>query len=363
MEIKEGFTFDDLLLVPKYSEIESRSDVDLSVSLPKGIMLPCPIVSANMATVTGKKMAKCLAEQGGMALVHRFMSLEEQLDLVSSFAKMARIGTPEYLEHIGFSVGVKKDDYQNVRSLIARGAKIICIDIAHGHSKLCVDMCQFIAKEFPQVLLIAGNVCTAKGAKRLWRAGADLVKCNVGAGSLCTTRIETGNGVPQLTALMDVAEAKKELTTGMEYLDHMSGHMRQSEGEITRPIGIIADGGCSKNGDLVKSLCFADLVMTGNLLAGTSETPGEIIEMDGERYKRYVGSSTHKTNHIEGVEALVKVKGSTSSILQGMMEAISSGCSYQGVSNLTDLKKDPQFIRITNAGLKESHPHDVIIKG
>lgn len=361
IKIKDGFTFDDLLLVPKYSEIESRSQIDLSVSLSKGVKLKLPIVSANMATITNKEMAICMAGQGGMALVHRFMPIGEQLVLVCGFKKNSN--SIDLLNYIGFSIGVKKEDYQFADELIKFGARIICIDIAHGDSKLCVNMCKYISEEYPNVLLIAGNVCTADGAKRLWRAGADLVKVNVGAGSLCTTRIETGNGVPQLTALMAVAEAKKELIEDYddyEYIGQIEKKIKR-RAEITRPIGIIADGGCKTNGDIVKSLVFADVVMTGNMLAGTLETPGEVIETNGVKYKRYVGSSTHKTNHIEGVEALVKVKGSAKDVLQKMQEAISSGCSYQGVFNLIDLKKEPQFVRITNAGLKESHAHDVLV--
>jgi IMP dehydrogenase len=360
MEIREGLTFDDLLLIPKYSEVESRSNVDLSVQLPKKFKLSLPIISANMATITGREMALTMAERGAMAIVHRFMPMEEQLDMISYFA---RLTLRAYLHHIGFSVGVKEYEYRNVERLIDAGARIICIDIAHGDSKLCVDMCKFIANKFPEVLLIAGNVCTKEGAKRLWRAGADLIKCNVGAGSLCTTRIETGSGVPQLTALMDVADAKKELTVNYddyEYIGQLEKHVVR-KAEITRPIGIIADGGCSKNGDLVKSLCFADVVMTGNMLAGAKETPGEVIKINSKEYKRYVGSSTHKTNHIEGVEALVEVKEDVPHILQKMREAISSGCSYQGVSNLDDLKKDPKFVRISNSGLIESNIHNVQI--
>jgi len=362
MQIREALTYDDVLLQPKYSEIKSRSEVDLSVKLPKGIELANPIIPANMATVTGKVMAKCIADMGGLAIVHRFMPIEDQLEMINDFELMTEEGTVDYLRHIGFSVGVKEEDYVNVKDLITLGAHIICIDVAHGDSKLCVDMCQYISKEFPEVLLIAGNVATGEGAKRLWRAGADLVKIGVGSGSLCTTRIETGNGVPQLTALIDVAKTKKELVEDYDDCKYI-GKIKKNA-EITRPIGIISDGGASHNGDLVKALCFADMVMAGNIFAGCTETPGEIIELDGVRYKSYVGSSTHKTSHIEGVQALMRTKGSAKEIMRKLLEGVRSGCSYQGVSNLVDLKKDPHFVKITNAGLKESHPHDThIIKG
>jgi IMP dehydrogenase/GMP reductase len=225
-----------------------------------------------------------------------------------------------------------------------------------------------ISNKYPQILLIAGNVATGSAAKRLWQVGADIVKVGVGPGSLCTTRIETGNGVPQLTALMDVYTAKKDLekelynktakkTNNIEWLT--TDQLAQSNIIKIRKLMIMADGGIKSAGDIVKALCFADLVMIGNMFAGTEESPGTTIIRDGIAYKEYVGSSTHKTNHIEGVEAIVPYKGKFTDILTKILEGIKSGCSYQGVSSLLELREDPQFIRITNAGLKESNHHDV----
>jgi IMP dehydrogenase len=229
-------------------------------------------------------------------------------------------------------------------------------------------MCLYISNKYPQILLIAGNVATGSAAKRLWQVGADIVKVGVGPGSLCTTRIETGNGVPQLTALMDVYTAKKDLekelynktakkTNNIEWLT--TDQLAQSNIIKIRKLMIMADGGIKSAGDIVKALCFADLVMIGNMFAGTEESPGTTIIRDGIAYKEYVGSSTHKTNHIEGVEAIVPYKGKFTDILTKILEGIKSGCSYQGVSSLLELREDPQFIRITNAGLKESNHHDV----
>jgi len=340
LNVVDGLTFDDVLLVPKHSEIKSRSEVDLSVELSRGVKLMHPIIPANMKTISGIEMCQCISETGGMAILHRFMHIEEQL------AAVKKLASP----YVGVSVGVKPIDYENVDLLYKAGARIFCIDIAHGNSKMCVDMTQFIAK-YPEVFLIAGNVATANGAKALWLAGADCVKVGIGPGSLCSTRIETGNGVPQLTALSDVADVKNELTSANLF------HPRAPI--ITKPIFIIADGGIKNSGDACKSLCFADMVMIGNLFAGCVEAPGDTMIIDGKQFKRYDGSSTHKTNHIEGITSLVPSKGKASNIIEKLCEGIKSGCSYQGVNNLINLKKDPKFVRITNAGLVESHPKEI----
>ena len=210
----------------------------------------------------------------------------------------------------------------------------------------------------------------ADGAERLWYAGADIVKVGIGPGSLCTTRIETGNGIPQLTALIDIANRKAWITNpnATEFISNIKEggikKMMEDEfkGTITRPIYTIADGGIKSAGDIVKALCFSDMVMAGNLFAGCNEAPGTIINIGGRTYKEYVGSSTHKGNHVEGVAAMVDCKGPYSNILTKLTEGLRSGCSYQGAHNLDELRKNPQFIKISSAGLRESHPHDVTIK-
>lgn len=352
--IHEGLTFDDVLLVPQHSEIGSRSSVDISFKFHKpgiNIELENPIIPANMATVTGYDMAEAVYKSKGMALVHRFMDVESQagtlLDLQHHYGSTV-------FNHVGLSVGVKEEDKPAIDCFAKIGTKILCIDIAHGDSQQCVEMTQWISKKYPEILLIAGNVATGEGARRLWKAGADIVKVGVGPGSLCTTRIETGNGVPQLTALMNVAAVQAEL------MELEKSKYRNPIWKKTYPF--IADGGIKNVGDIVKALCFADLVMVGNMFAGCDETPGKVLIKDGMSVKEYVGSSTHKANHIEGVAALVPYKGKYSDILVKMLEGLRSGCSYQGVENLVDLKDNPVFIRITPAGLRESHPHDVITK-
>lgn len=354
MEFKTGLSYDDVLLVPQYSDINSRSSVDLTVKLPKGIIIRNPIIPANMKTVTGLEMAEAIYRMGGMAILHRFMSFEEQLaavDKLHSLDNYNKSGEHEYpFNYVGVSIGVQEQDKKNLEQFVeVKGINIICIDIAHGDSKMCVDMCKWIAEKYPRCLLIAGNVATGSGAQRLWEAGADVVKVGIGPGSLCTTRIETAAGAPQLSAIMEVAEKKQMLLT--------SG----IGGFENREIAFIADGGIKNAGDIVKALCFADMVMAGNVFAGCEETPGTTLTIDGKQYKEYVGSSTHKGTHVEGVAALVSVKSSVKAVMTRLLEGIRSGCSYQGSSNLNELKDSPTFIKMTASGLRESHPHDVIL--
>lgn len=344
--IREGLTFDDVLLVPQHSTIGSRADVDISVKWGS-LIYDHPIIPANMKTVTGGTMAARIADSNGLAILHRFMSLEEQLktsiDLIKTYNA----------KNIGVSIGVKPNDKEAVARFAGAGVKILCIDIAHGDSNQCADMVSWIKENHRELFVIAGNVATGEGAIRLWKAGANVVKVGVGPGSLCTTRVETGNGVPQLTALMDVAEARERIITFYRAKDELG---------TRRQFPFISDGGIKNAGDVVKALCFADMVMIGNMFAGCEETPGHVINIDGRPYKEYVGSSTHKTNHIEGVAAIVPYKGTVDNVMTKILEGLRSGCSYQGASNLTELKDNPIFIRITNAGLKESHPHDVIVR-
>lgn len=341
LNITEGLSYDDVLLIPQYSEIETRSPerVSLSIKLPKiGTELKHPIIPANMKTVFGEEMAEAVYLSGGFGFLHRFMPIEGQLYIGSGLK--GKFGW-DIFNYIGFSVGVKKEDYENVTKIVESGAKIICIDIAHGDSKLCVDMCKFISTKYTEVLLVAGNVCTKGGAKRLWEAGADIIKAGVGCGALCSTRIQTGNGVPQITTLNNIS--------------HMRNLCVQFKDKL-----IIADGGVKDSGDCTKALVFADLVMAGNLFAGTEEAPGTKITKDGILYKEYAGSSTHKSSHIEGVTTFVPYKGMYANVLDKLLQGIRSGCSYQGVDNLTDLKENPQFVKISSAGYRESIPHGAL---
>lgn len=339
---KKGFSYDDVLMKPRESNIRSRSQVSLAVKLSKGISLGNPFIPANMKTVMNKNIISIMSQNHGMTLMHRFESKEEQLKTAQYIVEQG------YENYAGMSIGVKPSDYKMVEEFAKIGIKIICIDIAHGHSVSCLEMCEFISKNYPDVLLIAGNVATGEGARSLWLAGADVVKCGIGAGSICLTRIETGSGSPQLTAIMDAWEEKKKL---------------EASSKFNKEIFLIADGGLTNTGNCAKALAFSDMVMAGNLFAATDESPGEIVELDGIRYKHYDGSSTHKDTHVEGVRALKECKGPMQNVLDRMKQGVSSALSYQGVDNLTEFKKVVEFIEVSPIAQRENGAHDVRVVG
>lgn len=331
-----GYTFDDVLLIPKHSDVGSRDlDIDLSVKLPRGLSLKIPLVSANMKTVTGVKMAVTISNLGGLPILHRF---DEYPVLISNFEKSLKNSTGL----IGASVGIKDADVDLTSKLYNAGCRVICVDVAHGDHSRVFDFIANIRAKYSNLLIIAGNVVTESGASGLWDAGADIIKIGVGPGSLCTTRVETGNGYPQLSALHNVSYGY--------YLPR---------DDNSYPM-FIADGGIRSGGDCVKALVFADLVMIGNLFAGTDEAPGEVISgVNFKKYKVYEGSSTHKQKHVEGVVAQVPYKGPVIRQVTKLLDGITSGCSYQGSHNLKELKEDPKFVIVSNSGLRESHPHSV----
>lgn len=334
MKATTGYTFDDVLLVPKHSKINSRSEIDLSVKFPKGLKLRLPLVSANMKSVTGVTMARTVARLGGLALLHRFDDYEQ---VVQSFCEA---NIPEItFGAVGASVGIHEWDFKLAKKLYKVGCRVLCVDVAHGDHTNVVSFVKNLREKYDDLMIIAGNVATLSGAQNLWNVGADVIKVGVGSGSTCTTRIETGNGYPQLSALDNICNGEFDETQ-------------------SSPI-FIADGGIRSAGDCVKSLCFADLVMVGNLFAGTDEAPGHIITFSGKSYKQYAGSSTHKTQHVEGVAGLVPYRGSVEDVIKHLEAGIRSGCSYQGVNKVRDLQIDPEFVIISNSGLKESHPHDI----
>ena len=332
---RQTYTFDDVLIVPQYSELGSRSEVDMSVSFSKGLKFSIPVVPANMKTIVNENVAREFYKLKGLCLLHRFMSIGEQIEILANL----RNDYADVFNYVGVSVGIKKEDYNNIDRFVALGVKIICVDVAHGDSLKCGEIVNYISTKYPKVFLIAGNVATADGAIHLWAAGADACKVGIGAGSICQTRVEAGVGMPQLSAIMEVYAVCKL-------------------GKF-----IIADGGCSKIGDIVKSLCFSDLVMCGNLFAGSSDSVGDIIEISGKRYKRYDGSSTHKSDHIEGVKALVEVKPSIQNIVKKMSDGISSGCSYVGARNLAELRNKAKFVQISSNATIENGAHDVVLIG
>ena len=475
MSIREGVTFDDVLLVPKFSDISSRTQTDLSTKLSKNITLNIPLISANMDTVTESTMAVTMARQGGIGIIHRFLTIQEQanqvlkvkrsgsvmienpyqisqdetistaLDImtekevsgllvVDSESKLVGILTErdvlfESLDStklvrelmtkdvitskpsinvdeakdilknnrieklplvdddqkihglyttqdilntenypiashdskgrplVGAAVGVKGDFLERTEALLEAGTDAIVVDIAHGHSENAISTVKNIKKAFPDCELIAGNVATAQGVEDLVKAGVDAVKVGVGSGSICITRVITGSGVPQLTAVLDCAEIGKKYD-----------------------IPIISDGGTRTSGDATKALAAgASSVMLGSMLGGTDESPGSTISKNGKRYKIYRGMASlaaargrksKETGLIdlgddlndyvaEGVEAFVPYKGSVTDILTQITGGIRSGLSYCGGHTIEQMQENAEFIKMSGAGFAESKPHDV----
>lgn len=360
--IKEAYTFDDLLLVPAMSEVVPK-DVSLKVKLTDKITLNIPIVSAAMDTVTEDKMASAMAKLGGLGFIHKNMTIDEQATMIKN-VKDAKVETDDVDANfdvngkliVGAAVGVGVDTMDRVAALVEAGVDIITVDSAHGHSKGVIETVKKIRGQYPELDIVGGNVVTAQGATDLIYAGANVIKVGVGPGSICTTRVVSGVGVPQLSAVNDVYEIAKQYN-----------------------VGVIADGGIKLSGDIVKAIgAGADCVMLGGLLAGTEESPGDIIEVYGKRVKNYVGMGSltamqrgssdryfqggiKELNKLvpEGIEATVPYKGSIQDVIYQMSGGLRSGMGYCGCATVLEMHQKAQFVKITGSGLKESHPHDV----
>jgi IMP dehydrogenase len=363
---KEGLTFDDVLLIPAESHV-LPNEVDLHTQLAPNIKLNIPIISAGMDTVTEGAMAIAISLQGGLGVIHKNMSITAQASEVANVKNVvvpnnftkAAIDQNNHLL-VAAAVGVTSDTFERATALLENGADAIVIDTAHGHSAGVLRKIKEIREHFPQATLIAGNIATGDAARSLFDAGVDVVKVGIGPGSICTTRVVAGVGIPQITAIYDAATATRE---------------------YHKPI--IADGGMQYSGDIVKALAAGGhAVMLGSMLSGTTEAPGEIFESNGQKYKAYRGMGSvsamaqshgssdryfqggvNEANKLvpEGVEARVAYKGDVSDIIFQILGGLRSGMGYVGAASITDLRENSQFIRITNAGLRESHPHDVQI--
>ena len=360
--IKEAYTFDDLLLVPAMSQVVP-AEVELKTRLTEKITLNIPLVSAAMDTVTESEMAIMVAKLGGMGFVHKNMPIEDQAEMIAKVK--AAVIEDEFKEAsvdqdgklvVGAAVGVGQASLDRVSALVAAGVDIVAVDSAHGHSQGVLDTVKLIRKEFPELDIVGGNVVTAQAATDLIYAGANVIKVGVGPGSICTTRVVSGVGVPQLTAVNDVYQVAKQYN-----------------------VGVIADGGIKLSGDIAKALAAgADCVMLGGLLAGSEETPGEVIEVFGKKVKAYVGMGSlsamkrgssdryfqggvSELNKLvpEGIEATVPYKGSIRDVVYQMMGGVRSGMGYCGCASIEDMHSKAQFVKITGNGLTESHPHDV----
>lgn len=361
---KKGLTFDDVLLIPAESHV-LPNEVDLSTKLADNIKLNIPLISAGMDTVTEGAMAIAIALQGGLGVVHKNMSIQAQASevanvksvIVPSNASKATVDDQNRLL-CAAAVGVTSDTFERAEALLEAGADAIVIDTAHGHSAGVLHKIKEIRDHFPNQTLIAGNVATGDATRALFDAGVDVVKVGIGPGSICTTRIVAGVGVPQITAIYDAATAARE---------------------YHKPI--IADGGIKYSGDVVKALAAGgNAVMLGSMLSGTTETPGDIFEDNGKKYKSYRGMGSvgamaqahgssdryfqggvNEANKLvpEGIEARVEYKGDVSDVVFQIEGGLRSGMGYCGAANIPELIEKAQFVQITNAGLRESHPHDV----
>ena len=335
---KPTLTYDDVLLVPQYSTIESRTQVDLSVPFEPNFSLSIPIISSPMDTVTGANMAAMMFRMGGLGIIHRYNSIEKQSELVRQAMKNGGF-------LCGAAVGVTGDYLERTKELVSAGASVICVDVAHGHHKLMKDALDNIKSWAPDYLhVMAGNVATREGFDALAQWGADSVRCNVGGGSICTTRIQTGHGVPGLHTIFECAKS-------------------QYAGTVL----IIADGGIKNSGDCVKALAAgADLVMCGSLLSGTDETPGSVYEdEDGTLRKNFRGMASKeaqkdwrgKFSSLEGVATSVPCRGPVAEIIYELEQGIRSGCSYSGVTSLDELRQKAKFIIQSPSAQKESSAH------
>jgi len=341
MKFKEAVTYDDMLLVPQYSDITSRSEVDISSPLSVTKTLQLPIMASPMDTVSEVDMAVAMAKAGGLAVIHRYNSIPEQGHLVS----LAATAISEFSDtlQIAAAIGVTGDYLERATTMVALGANVLCVDVAHGHHIMMKKALQELRKAFgDDIYIIAGNVCTLEGINDVADWGANAVRCNIGGGSICSTRIVTGHGLPGLQTIFDCARTDRD-------------------------VKIIADGGIKTSGDIVKALAAgADFVMCGSLLAGTTESPGQIITLpDNSRAKEYRGMASkdaqldwrNKSSTPEGVASYIPYKGSVKDILADLEGGIKSGFSYTGARNLAELQHKVEWARQTSAGSFESSTH------
>ena len=345
--IKDSFTFDDVTLVPQYSSV-LPVDAITNCKLSKNLNLKVPLLSSAMDTITESKMAIAISKAGGIGIIHRNLSIEKQVSEVKKVKKNNCL--------VGAAIGVNAQDIERVEELSKVKTDLIVIDTAHGHTKKVLNVIKKIKKKLKNSTLCAGNIATGKAAEFLADNGVDIVKVGIGPGSICTTRLVAGIGVPQLSAVMDVKKALKKYKTK-----------------------IISDGGIKFSGDLAKAIAAgADAIMIGSLFSGTLESPGKIIKYKGKLYKNFRGMGSvgamsagsadryyqKKNKDItkyvpEGVEGMVKFKGSVKEIVYNLVGGLKSSMGYMGAKTIEDLQKKGQFLKISKAGFYESMVHNV----
>lgn len=359
---KDALTFDDVLLVPQYSEI-TPDMADVSTKLTNTFKMNVPFLSAAMDTVSEHKLVTALALAGGLGVIHKNMSIADQakeVEMVKNYEfdneknKRVLIDKKGRL-CVGAAIGVTADMMDRVHALMDAGVDVFVLDSAHGDSKNIINAIKNLRLEYPSMELIAGNVATYEGALDLMKAGASAVKVGMGPGSICTTRIIAGIGVPQLQAVIDCARASKEMN-----------------------VPIIADGGIKYSGDVVKALAAgANTVMLGGLFATCEEAPGDIYESNGKKYRTYRGMGSieamakgstdryfqtgHKKFVAEGVQGIVEVKTTVEELVFQLVGGLKAGMGYCGSKDIPTLQEKGTFIKITNNALLESHPHDISI--
>ena len=346
--IKEALTFDDVTMAPKYSEV-LPSEVDTSTQLSKNLTLKIPLLSSAMDTVTESKMAISMAKAGGIGVIHRNLNIEKQIEEIKKVKKHKLL--------VGAAVGAGPLEIKRAQAILKEKVNLIVVDTAHGHSKKVAEIIKLIKKyKDKKTTLCAGNIATAEAAKFLIKLGVDIVKVGIGPGSICTTRLVAGIGVPQLSAILEVKKGIKN-----------------------NKIKIISDGGIKYSGDLAKALSAgADAIMIGSLFAGTIEAPGRLIKRNGKLYKSFRGMGSvgamnkgsadryfqKKQKDVskyvaEGVEGFVKYKGDVGSIIYKLVGGLKSSMGYLGAKKVFNLKNKPHFVKITKAGFYESMVHNV----
>jgi IMP dehydrogenase len=339
--MKPAYSFDDVLLVPQHSDIASRNDVDISTTVGR-IKLTLPILSSNMDTVTEGEMAVAMHQAGGAGVLHRFADSHWQQRWLNMCKE---VGAPRIV-----SRGISEGDFSLCINPLA--FDMICVDVAHGDHERVAEFIHRVRGICPDTDIIAGNVATGMAALRLVEAGANIIKVGIGPGSVCSTRVVSGHGFPQLSAIEDV-----DITLRLEGL----------RGNNDRRVSIIGDGGIRYSGDIVKGLAAgADAVMLGALLAGTDEAPGDRLVENGLTYKTFRGSASYaaqkekrgeRTPRVEGVSAKVPYRGPVADTLQNLEAGIRSGFSYSGARNIESLRNRAEFVVVTGNTLRESHPH------
>jgi IMP dehydrogenase len=335
----EALTYDDIQIIPKYSEIEHRNDCNIETRFTKNFKIQTPYVSSPMDTVTESNMAIEISKLGGIGCIHRFMSIDDQIIEINKIKNILP-SSP-----ICVSVGVK--DNNRIDKVIENGANIILIDVAHGNTLMVKNTIKYIKSKYSNIDVIAGNIATSEGAKNLCEWGSDAIRVGIGNGSLCETRTRTGIGIPQVTALIDCISVANKYN-----------------------VPVIADGGIRIIGDIAKALALgASSVMLGSILSGTKESPGNIEKMgiwpNEQLFKKYRGSASLDTKkdhnleekNVEGNSKIIPYKGKIKRLIRDINDGLKSSMSYVNANNLIEFKNNSRFVKITQNGVIEAKPH------